>query len=259
MDAIIRAAAITAFPRRLPQQGARAGVGATLPADDPSASVGPVQAALEQARNSQAQERAVAKARLDAADADLRQREEALAAVRRRLDHDLDHAHEAAIARGYQDGLERGLGEGRAEASAAAALRLQQLDLMAGEMAESMVAAAAASEDLLVEIAFEAICRMAGELAASRAATLAMVRAAAAKLRNARQLRIHLHPQDVKWLEENAGAMPNWTLVPDAEVSMGGCVVEGENGRLDARLEVQLASLRDVLLATRAARHTVAE
>ena len=40
-------------------------------------------------------------------------------------------------------------------------------------------------------------------------------------------------------------------LVADEQVKLGGCVLEGASGNLDARLETQLQRLRDTLLRAR--------
>ncbi len=73
------------------------------------------------------------------------------------------------------------------------------------------------------------------------------------RVREERELRIHVNPQDLPLLRTAepgiAASLPgrNFTLVADARVEAGGCIVESALGSLDGRLEVQLAGLvRDV-------------
>jgi len=66
-------------------------------------------------------------------------------------------------------------------------------------------------------------------------------------------LRVHLHPDDAELLG------PHWPtqmeahlgqallLVPDAVVHRGGCLIEGEHGSVDARIETQAAIVAEAL------------
>lgn len=65
-------------------------------------------------------------------------------------------------------------------------------------------------------------------------------------------IRARLHPQDEAHLRE-AGVTSlgerQLSLIPDAEVSRGGCVLEGESQILDGRIERQLDRLGEALIA----------
>ena len=66
-------------------------------------------------------------------------------------------------------------------------------------------------------------------------------------------LRVHLHPEDAELLG------PHWpehmeaqlgqalVLVPDTIVHRGGCLIEGEHGSVDARIETQAGLIADAL------------
>ena len=61
------------------------------------------------------------------------------------------------------------------------------------------------------------------------------------------QIRVKLHPDDLAHLGDGAAevvrtlaACGEATLVPDASLSPGGCLVETQHGIIDARLETQL-------------------
>lgn len=264
MDPIIRAAAVTAARRPLGRPGAapvqHAGPAAlAVPAAAPAAPLpDPEQAraALEQAeaqRRAWQAEEAAARAQLQEAQDDLQRREQQLQAERQAHAAALQDAHEEAARRGHEEGLARGVAEGRAGADAAAAARLAQLDALALGMEQAAADALARHEDLLVEVAWSAICRLAGELAAGRDGALAMVRTAMSAVRDSQQLRVRMHPQDAAWLAQH-GEPERWSLQGDPAVALGGCIVDGAHGSLDARLELQLERLRAALAAARAAR-----
>lgn len=194
-------------------------------------------------------------ARLAALEADLAAREETLRQERAALDAACVGAQEAAAARGHEEGLAQGQAEGRAGADAAVARRLRELDAIVKDAAAVTARLLADQESTLVDVAYAAICRLAGDAAASRDGALAQVRAAVAQLRDTTGLRIGVHPDDAAWLAEHASSQDGgWTLQADARVTLGGCIVEGSHGTLDARLELQLDRLREALLATRAER-----
>lgn len=295
MDPIIRSAALTTVPRQLRRPQAAgdtpvahaeavvapepvAPVATALPDSVPEpAPRGPsleelaaaAQAELARARqvlaDAQAQrdqwqaDHAAREERLVADEAQLARREDALRQERAALDADCAGARDAAARQGHEEGLAQGVAEGRAGADAAVAKRLAQLDELAAQATNATTRMLDEQEDLLVEVAYAAICRIAGDLALSRAGALAMVRAAVGQLRETEGLRVRVHPDDAAWLAARDGAQHTWQLVPDERVTLGGCVVEGSRGSLDARLELQLERLRAALLAARAARKVGAQ
>jgi flagellar biosynthesis/type III secretory pathway protein FliH len=66
-------------------------------------------------------------------------------------------------------------------------------------------------------------------------------------------LRVHLHPDDLaalhpEWSRQQS-AMTGQTiqLVPDPDITRGGCLINGDNGSVDARMETQLQLAFDAL------------
>lgn len=286
MDPIIRSAAVTAGRRTLGRPGLAPATPApapdaaplpvAAPADVPAfghAPSAPLPTAADMAAESAATLERVramladaeagrlaweshereARASLARGEEELARREEALAAAQHKHEQSVQGAHADAALRGHEEGLARGIAEGRAGADAACAQRLAQLDALAVAMEAARADALAGNEDMLVEVAWTAICRLAGEQALSRDGALAMVRTAAAQVRNAHGLRVRVHPQDAEWLQgkEVAG---RWALEADQAVALGGCIVDCAHGALDARLELQLERLRAALLTARMAR-----
>jgi flagellar assembly protein FliH len=70
------------------------------------------------------------------------------------------------------------------------------------------------------------------------------------------QLRIHLCPQDVTYLGPHAAdivrsvtACAEAVVIPDPEITRGGCRIETRHGEIDARLETMLDRIVEELLA----------
>jgi flagellar assembly protein FliH len=75
-----------------------------------------------------------------------------------------------------------------------------------------------------------------------------------------REVRVHLHPEDAAVVRERlapAGGERAWTLIEDPALARGGCLVQSEHSRIDARFESRLnglvaAALGDARAALRA-------
>jgi flagellar assembly protein FliH len=148
--------------------------------------------------------------------------------------------------RGYAAGHEKG----EAEARRALQSQVERFQGLAAQLVQARAAVLADAEDGIVELAFAALCRILGEQAATREGVLAMV-ARCASAREREQVGIRLHPDDFALLGDAAGHAARFS--PDPGIALGGCIVEGSTGTLDARLEIQLARLAEALLAVRAA------
>jgi flagellar assembly protein FliH len=167
------------------------------------------------------------------------------------LEKEQGAAFDGAQRRGFAEGEERG-------AAAAAELVREQVERfvrISGTLAQSKLAVLADAEDMLVEIAFTALCRMLGEHAATRAGVAAQVQRLIHGERDLDLVTVHLHPDDLAALEAGAPAIDTRVrLQGDAALTLGGCVLEGPRGTLDARLDLQLQRLREALMTVRAAR-----
>lgn len=125
------------------------------------------------------------------------------------------------------------LGEARAEAARALAAVAPTAIALAARMAEKIVGRAVAlDEGVLAEIAGEALATCRTDVAA---------------------LRIRVHPDQIAALEQRrdrlAARAPGAAidLVADDGVGLHGCVIDTPRGRVDARLETQLAALERAL------------
>jgi flagellar assembly protein FliH len=186
----------------------------------------------------------------------------------------LDEGH----ASGLQQGLEEGRAEGLARAKQEAELReqearvahAQQVDRfaqwlrgLAAGLETRLTAYARSAEEDMIAVCHRALCRVFGETAAHRDGAASSVRQAVAEYCSvevastlAALLTLRVNPADVAYLEadvELAQAIQRHgvqrvTWIADEQVALGGCLVDSAHGRLDARLETQLAALTALLL-----------
>jgi flagellar assembly protein FliH len=164
---------------------------------------------------------------------------------------ELEALQQQAREEGYAAGLaesrvtaQQQLGQRVAELDAlcnAAARPLQLLDdQAAGELAQ--LAAVVARRVIMHEL------KVAPEL------IVGIVRQAADALPMAtRELRVHLHPEDLALMQELGAAERHWQLLSDPALARGDCRLESERSRLDARVETRLAAIIDALLGDDAA------
>ena len=157
---------------------------------------------------------------------------------------------------GYSDGLKHGVAEGRREAAEAAERLLQ----VAASIGEALRRGIDEQEDVLVEIAFAAACKVIGQIAATEAGVRGMVREAMRGIPAKHAVVLRISPQDFTLLAAHEHALRDLAqehaveVLADERVVMGGCLIETAAGALDARLEVQLRQLAGVLASTRATR-----
>ena len=209
-------------------------------------------------------------------------------------EEELRSAQERALESGRQAGFEQGLDEGRKQGLAegreggrkaveqearagleAMAARAKLLDQLLSTMPAGLEARLASAEDDMVALCHRVICRILGDQLVTSAGVAGSVRQAIHDAAGAPMLHgsghpafvIHVHPRDLQvliadealasWLRQGHGANAagvRW--VGDESVRLGGCVVRSGEGSLDARIETQLAALRDILLHGRAAAAT---
>lgn len=200
-------------------------------------------------------------------------KEEALSEARGQA---LEQAGAQARDEGYQDGLRRAQESAQARVQEAVAAmerqlrdahseRIRRLEQLAAALPAAIEGRLAQAEDDMLALAFEALCRLLGEQAASAEGLRAHLQQALQSWRSRAALSVHLHPDDVELLQRDAALLRSLPLtgggdapavhwVADAEVALGGCVLRSADGGLDARLEVQMQGLKDALLRIRSAR-----
>lgn len=152
-----------------------------------------------------------------------------------------------ADARGYEAGLARA----RTEMStriAALDERIKRLDAALQVLAKPFEQLDADVESELAELALSIGKQLARrELHVEPTQVIAILRESLALLpAAARDVRIHLHPEDAATVREHLPAPAAdraWTIVEDPTLSRGGCVIHSQASRIDARLESRIAAV----------------
>lgn len=164
--------------------------------------------------------------------------------LRQRAKHEASELRAAA----YEEGREAALAE---------------LNFILLEAHERRDSALAGAERDVLRLAVKLAEKIIGREIERDDATLADIVSAA--LRHARQqesLTVRVNPADLPGLQAHrdrldpSGRARFIDLVADPRVAHGGCVIEGESGTVDARLDTQLRVLERALLARAAAGNT---
>lgn len=149
-----------------------------------------------------------------------------------------------AQAQGHAEGYAAGLREARDQAARVSAVLdhlAQPLAQLDHELERALIGACMQAARRLV----------AEELELHPDKVAGAVREAVAALGDgARELRIHLHPQDAQLLRDSLSLETEaaWKLVPDATLARGDCRINSEAARVDARLATRAAEIERHLL-----------
>jgi flagellar assembly protein FliH len=153
-------------------------------------------------------------------------------------------AGEPAAARGRAEGYAAGLAESRATA--------QRLSALLDHLARPLADLNADVERALVALTIEMARRLAHlEMDLDPRRVAGVVREAVSALGSApRELRVHLHPEDLEAVRAAIGDEDgsNWKLIADRELNRGDCRVAAEGAAVDARLDTRQATLASQLL-----------
>lgn len=167
----------------------------------------------------------------------------------------VEQLEQEAKERGYREGYQQGEDAARKKWQAG----IDGLARMLEAVAAARTAASMAAVDDTVAIAYEAVIKILGDGARSREAVAEVVESIRQSQGDGGPLVVRVGPEDYEALvvepefislEDERGRI---RLVEDSRVALGGCIVETSRGSLDARLDTQLARLRDLLLDARTA------
>jgi flagellar assembly protein FliH len=153
-------------------------------------------------------------------------------------------AREQSEARGYEAGMAQAKAEMDGHINDLKA-RIQRLDLLLHFISRPLEHLDADVEKMLLQLTLSVGKQLARrELRVDPTQVIAIIRESLQELPTAaRDIRVHLHPEDASIVRERLTAPSNeraWTIVEDPAMSRGGCVVRTENSRIDARLESRI-------------------
>jgi flagellar assembly protein FliH len=153
----------------------------------------------------------------------------------------LREALQESEARGYQAGLAKAQAESQVSLDGLAA-RVRQLDAILELLGQPLAQLDTEVEKELLHLALAVGKQLARrELRIDPAQVIGIIRESLSQLpAAARDVRIHLHPEDAATVRERLAQPTNeraWTIVEDPTLTRGGCMVRTENSQIDVRLE----------------------
>jgi flagellar assembly protein FliH len=182
----------------------------------------------------------------------LEEQQQQLREEREQMRNEAELIRRQAEERGYKEGFEAGKVEGSEQWTAA----LQQLSALSGSAHAALERQITGVEDAIVEIAFSAVCKFIGEAAGTEEGIRNMARQAMQSVVGREGVVIRISPRDYEMLRSSGADRPfiegaNVEIAADNRVAAGGCLIETLGGTLDARLEIQLHQLLDILVQTK--------
>jgi flagellar assembly protein FliH len=165
-------------------------------------------------------------------------------------------AYEEAFAKGREAGLAAGRAAGKAEydqAVAKANAQAAQLEKVLNSLARPLEDIDEQVETELVNLALTVARQLVRrELRIDPSQVIAIVREAVGLLpASARDVRVHLHPEDAAVVRERLAAPAGeraWTIVEDPVTTRGGCRVTTDTALIDARLETRMQAVINEVL-----------
>jgi flagellar assembly protein FliH len=156
-------------------------------------------------------------------------------------------AREQSEARGYEAGLAKAKAEMQGRISELEA-HVKRLDSVLQFIARPLEELDVEVEKTLLQLTLAVGKQLARrELRIEPAQVIAIIRESLQELpAAARDIRVHLHPEDAAIVRERLTAPANeraWTIVEDPTMARGGCVVRTETSRIDARLESRINTI----------------
>jgi flagellar assembly protein FliH len=153
-------------------------------------------------------------------------------------------AREQSESQGYQAGMAKAQAEMKSKL-AELDTRIKRVDSLLQFISRPLQDLDGEVEKMLLQLALTVGKQLARrELRVDPAQVIAIIRESLAELpAAAREIRVHLHPEDAATVRERLTAPANeraWTVVEDPTMSRGGCVVRTDNSQIDARLESRI-------------------
>jgi flagellar assembly protein FliH len=158
-------------------------------------------------------------------------------------------------AEAYQEAFEQGLNEGREAGRGEVRAQVEKLAGMFYDLAKPFEVLDAEVERELLTLAM-ALARqiVRRELKSDPTQIIGIIREAIAALPvAARDVRVHLHPEDAAVVRQNLAPTESeraWSMIEDPVMARGGCQITTTTSRIDARLETRLGAILSELMGT---------
>jgi flagellar assembly protein FliH len=158
-------------------------------------------------------------------------------------------------AEAYREAFDQGLKEGREAGIGEARVQVERLAGMFHDLSKPFEVLDAEVERELLTLAM-ALARqiVRRELKTDPTQIIGIIRDAIAALPvAAREVRVHLHPEDAAIVRQNLAPTESeraWAIIEDPVMARGGCQITTATSRIDARLETRLGAILSDLMGT---------
>ena len=158
-------------------------------------------------------------------------------------------------AEAYKEAFEQGLAEGREEGRAQIRAQVEKLEGMFYDLARPFEELDEEVERELLTLAMTLARQIVRrELKTDPTQIIGIIREAIGALPvAARDVRVHLHPEDALVVRQNLAPTESeraWQIVEDPVMARGGCQITSATSRVDARLETRLGAILSELMGT---------
>lgn len=156
-------------------------------------------------------------------------------------------AREQSEARGYEAGMAKAQAEMKDRITRLDA-QIKRMDALLQFVSRPLQSLDDEVENMLLQLALTVGKQLARrELMVDPTQVIAIIRESLAELpASAREIRVHLHPEDAAIVRERLAAPSHeraWSIVEDPTMSRGGCVVRTDNSQIDARLDSRISTI----------------
>ncbi|MFJ7747044.1 flagellar assembly protein FliH [Peribacillus sp. NPDC097295] len=155
---------------------------------------------------------------------------------------------EQAQKEGYQQGIEDGIQKGYNEIAGDIAFAKEVVEASKNDYQQHLESSESVILDLALNVAKKIIGR---QLENEQETFLSLVKGAIKEAKDYREVQIHIHPARYHSIlshkEELISIFPKDTelyIYPDDELKESSCIIESENGRIDASVDSQLQEIK---------------
>lgn len=162
---------------------------------------------------------------------------------------------EKAKKEGHDEGFKAGFSEGLSQFKQATKKSLSNIGKIVNETVNQKNKIIAEAEEDILKLTFAIVSKIIkAELSVSKEIVLNSARKALQKVISDSKIKLKVSPHDYETLREHIDDIASKTgvtsvidIVPDSNITAGGCLLETDSGRIDAQIEVQLDEIEKSL------------
>ncbi|WP_284036425.1 FliH/SctL family protein [Neobacillus sp. 114] len=159
--------------------------------------------------------------------------------------------------RGYQEGYEIGIEEGRNHGLGQYTQLVQKANAVLEQAYQEKIAIIREAEPFVVNLSIEIASKiLQQELKTNQETLLPMIKESITSVYETSSLTINVSPEDYSFVQkqrEQLFAVVNGKvevkILPDYSIQHGGCIIHTSSGSVDARIDTQLSEIKKALLA----------